>query len=206
MATQSEVAAHIGVTRQAVSDMIARGVLPDAARGVHDLDACRLAYLRHMREVAAGRSGVSASGEALDLAGERARLAKEQADAQAMKNDVARGALILRGDVVAGMHAAFANARGRLLGIPTKVAPALVGEASMAVIRDKLTEAIHDACGELAATRAIPAPSDWPSDGGGGDGGDGAVGAAAEVDGERMGGSVPRPVARGKRRARPVED
>jgi len=184
--------------------MIARGVLPDAARGVHDLDACRLAYLRHMREVAAGRSGVSASGDALDLAGERARLAKEQADAQAMKNDVARGALILRGDVVAGMHAAFANARGRLLSIPTKVAPSLVGETSLAIIRDKLTEAIHDACGELAATRAIPAPSDWPADGGGGDGGDGDMVAPADADGERVGGSVSRSVPRGERRARRV--
>lgn len=48
-----------------------------------------LEYCGHLREVAAGRA---ASGE-LDLASERARLAKEQADKVAMQNAERRGEL-----------------------------------------------------------------------------------------------------------------
>lgn len=175
--------------------------LPRAPDG--DIDIAEL--LR--RGVEACRSGArSGTDDDLDLASERARLAKEQADGQAMKNALARGEVVPRADVVAGIQSCFANARARLLGIPVKAAPALVGEGNLAVIRDKLTGFIHEACGELASVRAISAPAGGPVDGGGGDGGDGAVGAASDADGERVGGSVSRPVTRGKRRAGPMAD
>lgn len=53
------------------------------------LDQVRIAYIRRLREMAAGRA---TTGD-LDLAGERARLAKEQADRVAMQNAVTRGEL-----------------------------------------------------------------------------------------------------------------
>lgn len=53
------------------------------------LDEVRVRYIRRLREQAAGRA---AAGD-LDLAGERARLAKEQADRVAMQNAVTRGEL-----------------------------------------------------------------------------------------------------------------
>lgn len=203
MATQAQVADHLFMSRQAVSEFVARGIFPAAGPGDLDQDACRKAYILHQREIAAGRSGTD---DDLDLASERARLAKEQADGQAMKNALARGEVVPRADVVAGIQSCFANARARLLGIPVKAAPALVGEGNLAVIRDKLTGFIHEACGELASVRAISAPAGGPVDGGGSDGGDGAVGAASDADGERVGGSVSRPVTRGKRRAGPMAD
>ncbi|WP_229678205.1 hypothetical protein [Caldovatus sediminis] len=147
-----------------------------------------------------------ASPDDLDLNAERARLAKEQADAQEMKNAVTRGELVPRQDVVAGMQVAFAHARARLLSLPAKAAPLLLGETSPAVVRDKLTDLVHECCGELAATRAVPAAPDRPADGGGGDGGVGGLGAASAADGERMGGPFPRAQRRGQRRARAVAD
>lgn len=70
----------VGVSQPAVSDMMSRGVI---AAG-EPAGAWLLAYCKHLREQAAGRG---ADGE---LASERARLAREQADAVAMKNAVAR--------------------------------------------------------------------------------------------------------------------
>lgn len=69
----------VGITQPAVSDLMKRGVIADGgAAGVW-----LLAYTKHLRDQAAGRG----DGE---LANERARLAREQADAQAMKNAQAR--------------------------------------------------------------------------------------------------------------------
>lgn len=76
--TQAEFGRLIGVSQQAVSDMISRGVLAQGA----SIGDWLLAYCENLREVAAGRAS---TGE-LDLMQERARLAKEQADKVAMLN------------------------------------------------------------------------------------------------------------------------
>lgn len=55
-----------------------------------DLSDIRVGYIRRLREAAAGRGGEGAVGE---LAAERARLAREQADKIAMQNAVTRGEL-----------------------------------------------------------------------------------------------------------------
>lgn len=83
--TQAQFGDLVGISQQAVSDLVRRKVLPDGAPANEWL----LAYCDHLREVAAGRGG----SNALELAAERARLAKEQADKLAMANAVTRGEL-----------------------------------------------------------------------------------------------------------------
>jgi len=80
--TQERFGELVGVSQQAVSDLVARGILQpeQSAR------AWLLAYCANLREQAAGRQ---ASGD-LALATERARLAKEQADRIAMANEERR--------------------------------------------------------------------------------------------------------------------
>lgn len=78
--TQERFGDLVGVSQQAVSDLAARGVI--AAGG--SAQAWLHAYARHLREQAAGRG---AEGE---LARERARLAREQADRVAMENAQSR--------------------------------------------------------------------------------------------------------------------
>lgn len=75
----------VGVSRQAIDDLVRREILADGASA----DEWLLAYCDHLREVAAGRGG----SNALELAAERARLAREQADKIAMQNAVTRGEL-----------------------------------------------------------------------------------------------------------------
>lgn len=79
---QSEFADLIGVSQQAVSAMISRGVLVQGAT----LRNWLISYCGNLREQAAGR----ASTGDLDLVQERARTAKEQADKLAMQNAVTR--------------------------------------------------------------------------------------------------------------------
>lgn len=80
--TQQEFGELVGISQPMVSDLVARSVL-----SVGDVAAVwLLAYCAHMREIAAGR----ATNGDLDLATERARLAKEQADKIGMQNAITR--------------------------------------------------------------------------------------------------------------------
>ena len=161
MATQREVASHLSLDHSAVSRMLSAGELPSrGGRGNLDLDACREAYIRRLREQAAGRMGHE--GESLDLATERARLAAAQADAQAMKNATSRGELLPRADVTAAVQMAFARVRARLLAIPSRAAPIVVPMTSAQEVQAKLTDLVHEALAELAATQVTYAPDKKP--------------------------------------------
>jgi phage terminase Nu1 subunit (DNA packaging protein) len=84
--TQKTIADHLDLSQQAVSGLCADiGIDWRAVT----LDEIRVLYIRRLREQAAGRE---AAGD-LDLATERARLAKEQADKIAMQNAIARNEL-----------------------------------------------------------------------------------------------------------------
>ncbi len=76
--TQKAFGEMVGVSQPAVSDLVARGVL----KAGDSAGAWLLSYCGNLREVAAGRV---ASGD-LDLAAERARLARAQADKIEMQN------------------------------------------------------------------------------------------------------------------------
>jgi phage terminase Nu1 subunit (DNA packaging protein) len=84
--TQAEIAEHLDM-----SDRNLRDVLQalDLDHKQVSLSALRIAYIRRLRDQAAGRLGNEAGG--LDLVQERAALARSQREAQDLKNAVARG-------------------------------------------------------------------------------------------------------------------
>lgn len=82
--TQAEFGAAVGVTQQAVSELVRAGVLPDGGTFADWL----LAYCGRLREQAAGRMGWTEGG--LDLTQERAALAREQRMGIEIKNALAR--------------------------------------------------------------------------------------------------------------------
>lgn len=100
--TQTEFAALVGISQPAVSGLLARGIIREGGT----IGQWAEAYCDHLREQAAGRA---AAGD-LDLAAERARLAKEQADKIAMHNAVTRGELA----PVAAMEAVLATVGARI--------------------------------------------------------------------------------------------
>lgn len=145
MATVNEVAKHIGVSTKYVNDLINEGVIERKGRGLYDLDECRNAYISKLREKAAGRAG---TGE-LDLVAERARLAKESADAKEMENAVERGDLVYIEDVAKQVENQLTKVRTRLLGIPTKVAPEAHASATVREVQSIIETAIIEALNEL---------------------------------------------------------
>jgi terminase small subunit / prophage DNA-packing protein len=91
----SELASIFGVSAETVRKLARSGVIVRAGRLFPVAESVRR-YAAHLRDAAAGR-GKASGGEAAVSA--RARLADLQADAQEMKNAVARGELISEAEV-----------------------------------------------------------------------------------------------------------
>lgn len=159
MATVAEAADHLFLSERRFYELLDQGVVDRAGPGAYDLDVVREQYLEHIRGVAAGRT----SGEdGLDLTAERARLAKEQADALEMKNARERGELLPRDDVHLSVTEAFTRVRAKLLALPSKLAPTVYGLNSIAEVRDKITNGVTEALAELSGTTVagVSAPDD----------------------------------------------
>ena len=142
MAARHTVAAHLDISTTALRGLIEAKVIDNAEAGEMDLDAARINYIRHLRAGASGRGGDS-------LSRERARLAGEQADRAARENKLASAEVIERRDVLTTMTAVFGAVRSRLLGIPTRAAPLVVG-LPVNEVRAKLVEEVEAACEDLA--------------------------------------------------------
>lgn len=83
--TQAEIAAHLDISDRRLRELLAEFGLDHKQTPLAEI---RIRYLRKLREEAAGRSSGVAGG--LDLVQERAALAREQREAVAIKNAVAR--------------------------------------------------------------------------------------------------------------------
>ncbi len=126
MATNDEVANHLGISPTRVSQLKSAGILPEARRRANNLTACRVAYLEHLREVAAGRG--SKDGGGLDLVTERARLARAQAEKCERENAIHAGEYF----EVKSFHriatVTLLIVLSKLLAIPPKLAPLVAPE------------------------------------------------------------------------------
>jgi terminase small subunit / prophage DNA-packing protein len=146
MASMTEAAAHLQMSLKNMQELLAKGTISRKNRGEYDLDEVRKEYIAHIREVASGR----AKNSDLDLGEERARLAKEQADAKEMENAKERGELVYIEDVAKKVEASLAKVRAKLLAIPTKVAAEATAAVSQNEVRTIIETAIIEALNELA--------------------------------------------------------
>lgn len=153
MASIAEVAKHIGVSTKYVHDLINEGVIKKKARADYDLDECRQSYISKLRESAAGRAN---SGD-LNLTDERARLAKEQADAKEMENAITRGELVYIEDVAKRVEVALSKVKVKILAIPTKVAPEAAAADDAKEVQALIERHIIEALNELAGIDAASA-------------------------------------------------
>jgi phage terminase Nu1 subunit (DNA packaging protein) len=120
--TQADLAAHLDLSDRSIRELEAKLPLPaDYPRA-----AFRVAYIKHLREVAAGRSG--SSPDSLDLAAERAALAKAQREGIEIKNAVLRGeyaSIKLLAQVLAAASQAVAERFDHLPGLLSRACPEL---------------------------------------------------------------------------------
>lgn len=132
--TQTQFAELVGISQQAVSDLISRGIL----RRGETASKWLVLYCANLREQAAGR----ASTGDLDLVQERARLAKEQADRVAIENMQSRRELA----PVALMESTLGTLANKIVGILESIPVNLKRNSelppeSIAFVRDEIINA-----------------------------------------------------------------
>lgn len=153
---QADFAVLVGISQPAVSDLVSKGVLDNGA----PLRQWLLAYCLRLREQAAGRMGSEVGG--LDLAQERAALAREQRMGIEIKNAVLRGeyaSIGLLSEVLASASQAVAERFDHLPGLLKKVAPDMLDAARdqvMATIAQARNEWVRETAA-LVSTRVLAA-------------------------------------------------
>jgi hypothetical protein len=199
----NEVAALFGKSSRWISDLRAKGEMPE--------DGATLAeFFAAWGSLSAASAG-GIKGKPIDLA--KARSAAAKAEQDEIKTAAMKGLYLPRAGVTSAVQAAFARVRAKLLALPSKSAPIVFGMKSAVAVQEKLTELVHEALLELAATNV--GIEEAGAEGGhsaahGGVGGDrggrgglvAGAGAPAEADGQPVGGSEPGTQPGRKRRTR----
>lgn len=139
------IAERLNLTPRRVQQLSAEGVLPKSADGLYDLIGCYEGYIRYLQVRVYGRDTL---GE--DAQHHKTRLLKAQADEREL--EVARRlGLVVDIEAAAGLLTGVIGAsRAKLLALPTKLAPQMIGVESAREVRALLEEEIHGALNELA--------------------------------------------------------
>lgn len=141
-----EMAALLGVDTRSISNFASKGIIVRSGRNQYALMESVRLYCEHLREVAAGRGGDANQA----LASERARLAREQADREAMKNAELRKELIAASAVEREWADILRTVRSRLLACTSRIKSRLPhltahdGQTIDRELRDALSELSHD--------------------------------------------------------------
>lgn len=137
----------LGISPPALTDLCKRGIAFRLGHDSYDMRATVHAYTEHLRGVAA-RWGDKEQPESLTT--ERIRLAKEKADAQALRNARDRRELVLASEVMREWAEVLRKVRSQLLAVPSRIRGSLphLTASDMALmdreIRDSLTELAND--------------------------------------------------------------
>ena len=143
MSSLDDCANHLGVQQPTLTRLIKEGIIDKQDRGKYEIDAVRLQYLKHIRNLAGNNNNN------LELGAERARLAKEQADAKEMENAVERGDLVYIEKIARKCEQQLTKTRNKLLAAPTKVAAEAHAAATVKEVREIIEVAIIEALDEL---------------------------------------------------------
>ena len=117
--TAPVLARWLGVSGKTAYELAKAGIVVRAGRGLYKLEESVTRYCAHTRRTAAQRGG-EASLEAMRE--ERIRIAREQADALALKNKAARGEMLDAAAVEAGLasECPSSNALGQTAAFGTE--------------------------------------------------------------------------------------
>jgi phage terminase Nu1 subunit (DNA packaging protein) len=185
----AKIAEACNLTPQRVQQLMAEG-MPRVARGKYDLVACVRWYIRYLQRIVEQRSNDGTGGGTLGV--ERARLARWQADRVEQEVGVRSGELLDADVALAWIEDMASTVKSRLAQIPDAVANQ-VDVRHSAIVAAAVRKLINETLAELADRGRPGAPRYL-----------GKVGAAAHVNGQRVGRSQSAPLERGKRRARSV--
>ena len=149
----STIAKLFDITERRVHQLVKERVLPKASRGNYELVPCIKGYIKYLRERSLGSIDMEENNP--NIANERARLIKMQADKLAMEIDEEKGRLLDADKAARAWDNLIARCRAVLLGIPNRLANQVVAINNAKEVAQLLKKAIYEALEELSTTENI---------------------------------------------------
>jgi phage terminase Nu1 subunit (DNA packaging protein) len=138
-----ELAAIVGKSTRWIRQLTSEGVLRQTGRGKYILSVAIQSYIEH----ASGGKEEDGKLRFVDHKTEHERIKAEKAAIQLAQM---RGELHTSDDVESVMSDMLTAFRQKILAIPTKLSPQLVGIEEINIIKARLTKDLHEALAELA--------------------------------------------------------
>jgi phage terminase Nu1 subunit (DNA packaging protein) len=144
-----KVAAFMNLTEMRVQQLVKEG-MPREGRGQYDPIKCAAWYIRFLQNALEKKSVPTLDGGFVGEKEERVRLLRADADLKEMELAKQRGQLIALPDVEAAYADLVLTTKARIMAIPARTAPDLVGETSRVMIQAKIEKACKEALAYLA--------------------------------------------------------
>ena len=138
-----ELAQVLGKTTRWINELSREGVLIQSGRGRFLLAENVQRYIEHIEAKFEDQNEIDYAKE--KAVHERVKREKAEIELAVMKGQMHRGS-----DVAAVMNDMVASFRSKILSLPSKLAPQLVGKKEIPVVLAILTEEVHSALTELS--------------------------------------------------------
>jgi hypothetical protein len=155
----TKVASALNLTKQRVQQLVKEG-LPREGRGQYDPMKCMLWYVRYLQRALEKKSVPTLDGGFVGEREERVRLLRADADLREIELAKERGRLMALPDVEKMLTDLMLATKTRIMAIPPRLAPELIGETSRLMIQAKLEKACKESLAYLAkAGIDVPGPT-----------------------------------------------
>ena len=156
--TQSALARHLKVSRQAVHDLVKRGILEPDANGLIDLDLAKHALARKTRPSGKTAAALEPSAEQEETHhAARARRERAEATMAELKLAEQRGEVIRVDAIRAALAGVLSQCRDAFMALPARLAPVLAAETDAGRVHRVLSDEVHRVLVDLSrgATQAV---------------------------------------------------
>jgi phage terminase Nu1 subunit (DNA packaging protein) len=157
-----QVSKALNVSERRVQQLAKEG-LPKEDRGKYDLGKAMLWYIRYL-QAALEASGRRDSGdeEYIGAREERARLLRAEAELKEMELAKQRGLLVAIADVERDWSEIVLSVKARIMAIPPRLAPEILGETSRVMAQAKIEKYCKEALAQLAKADDASGNQDAP--------------------------------------------
>lgn len=151
--SSSDLAKVLRLTTQRVNQLAKEQILKREADGKFDLSDAVVKYFTFKFK----------TDEEINYARQHARLEKAKADMAEIELAEHEGSLLHAAEVEQAMASMILNCKSRLLSIPSKCSPRIIGQKSLAIVSDILRKEVYQALSELhemPAEQMLNAPTE----------------------------------------------
>ncbi len=145
----TKIASALNLKERRVQQLVQEG-MPREARGQYDPVKCMLFYIRYLQAALDRKSVPTADGGYAGEREERVRLLRAEADLREIALAEKRSQLVAIQDVEKELTDLVLTTKARIMAIPPRLAPELVGETSAVMIHAKIEKACKEALSYLA--------------------------------------------------------